>query len=117
MLLLKYGKTIWNTGWHNFAKQCRGKVIDLNTRKIVVYPFNKFFCRTSTCIPLRTINPRPQRMPFFIKEIESISETELPLKENQTKTDLINTLSEVIFNPSIAKKRVNQAIEFELRLG
>ena len=43
LLLLKYGKTIWNTGWHNFAKQCRGKVIDLNTRKVVVYPFNKFF--------------------------------------------------------------------------
>lgn len=53
---------------------------------------------------------------FFIKEIESISETELPLKENQTKTDLINSLSEVIFNPSIAKKRVNQAAGEDLIL-
>lgn len=43
LLLLKYSKTIWNTGWHNLAKQCRGKVIDLNTRQAVVYPFNKFF--------------------------------------------------------------------------
>ena len=43
LLLLKYSKTIWNTGWHNLAKQCRGKVIDLNTRQVVVYPFNKFF--------------------------------------------------------------------------
>lgn len=43
LLLLKYSKTIWNTGWHNLAKQCRGKVIDLNTRQYVVYPFNKFF--------------------------------------------------------------------------
>ena len=43
LLLLKYSKTIWNTGWHNLAKQCRGKVIDLDTRQAVVYPFNKFF--------------------------------------------------------------------------
>lgn len=43
LLLMKYSKTIWNTGWHNLAKQCRGKVIDLNTRKVVIYPFNKFF--------------------------------------------------------------------------
>lgn len=43
LLLMKYSKTIWNTGWHNLAKQCRGKVIDLNTKQAVVYPFNKFF--------------------------------------------------------------------------
>ena len=43
LLLLKYSKTIWNTGWHNLAKQCRGKVINLNTKEIVAYPFNKFF--------------------------------------------------------------------------
>lgn len=43
LLLVKYSKNIWNTGWHNLAKQCRGKVIDLNTKQIVVYPFDKFF--------------------------------------------------------------------------
>ena len=43
LLLLKYSKNIWNTGWHNLAKQCRGKVIDLESREIVVYPFDKFF--------------------------------------------------------------------------
>ena len=35
LLLVKYSKTIWNTGWHNLAKQCRGKVFDLNTWEIV----------------------------------------------------------------------------------
>lgn len=43
LLLLKYSKSIWNTGWHNLAINSRGKVIDLNTHEIVVYPFNKFF--------------------------------------------------------------------------
>ena len=43
LLVLKYSKNIWNTGWHNLAKQCRGKVIDLNERTIVSYPFNKFY--------------------------------------------------------------------------
>lgn len=43
LLLLKYSKNIWNTGWHNLAKQCRGKVINFKTREIVSYPFNKFF--------------------------------------------------------------------------
>lgn len=43
LLLLKYSKSIWNTGWHNLAINCRGKVVDLNTHKVVVYPFNKFF--------------------------------------------------------------------------
>lgn len=43
LLLVKYSKTIWNTGWSNLAKECRGKVIDLKTMSIVVYPFDKFF--------------------------------------------------------------------------
>lgn len=43
LLLLKYSKNIWNTGWTNLTKECRGKVIDLETRKVVVYPFDKFF--------------------------------------------------------------------------
>lgn len=43
LLLVKYSKNIWNTGWHNLAKQCRGKVIDWKERTIVSYPFNKFY--------------------------------------------------------------------------
>ncbi len=43
LLLVKYSKTIWNTGWSNLAKECRGKVIDLKTMSIIVYPFDKFF--------------------------------------------------------------------------
>ena len=43
LLLLKYSKNIWNTGWHNLAKQCRGKVVNWKDRTIVSYPFNKFY--------------------------------------------------------------------------
>lgn len=43
LLLLKYSKAIYNTGWSELSKVCRGKVIDISTRKIVVYPFDKFF--------------------------------------------------------------------------
>ena len=39
----KYGIAIWNTGFHDLAKQCRGKIVDTNTRTIVSYPFDKFF--------------------------------------------------------------------------
>ena len=43
LLLLKYSKIIWEIGWSKLAKQCRGKVINIRTREIVSYPFNKFF--------------------------------------------------------------------------
>ena len=43
LLLMKYSKIIWEIGWSKLAKQCRGKVVDINTREIVSYPFNKFF--------------------------------------------------------------------------
>ena len=43
LMVVKYSKNIFNTGWHKLAKLCRGKVIDIDTRKIVVYPFDKFF--------------------------------------------------------------------------
>ena len=43
LMLLKYNECIWNTGWHNYAKECRGKIIDKNTLSIVSYPFDKFF--------------------------------------------------------------------------
>lgn len=43
LLLVKYSQCIFNTGFHNLAKLCRGKVIDLTAKKIVSYPFDKFF--------------------------------------------------------------------------
>lgn len=43
LLLLKYNECIFNTGWHDFAKMSRGKVVNKNTFEIVSYPFNKFF--------------------------------------------------------------------------
>lgn len=43
LICLKYGIIIYNTGWHNLAKVCRGKVITLDTKEIVSYPFDKFF--------------------------------------------------------------------------
>lgn len=43
LLLLKYSPVIYETGWNRLALMCRGKVIDLETWKIVTYPFDKFF--------------------------------------------------------------------------
>lgn len=43
LLLLKYSKAIWECGWNRFALRCRGKVINMKTREIVSYPFDKFF--------------------------------------------------------------------------
>lgn len=43
LLLMKYNVAIWNTGFHLVAKECRGKIIDLDTKEIVSYPFDKFF--------------------------------------------------------------------------
>lgn len=42
-MLLKYSNSIFYTGWHKLAKLHRGKVYDLNSFKIVAYPFDKFF--------------------------------------------------------------------------
>lgn len=43
LLLVKYNKSIWNFGYNNLTNICRGKVIDINTKEIVSYPFDKFF--------------------------------------------------------------------------
>ena len=43
LILLKYNECIWNTGWHKYAMECRGKIIDRNTLNVVSYPFDKFF--------------------------------------------------------------------------
>ena len=43
LVCLKYNIIIWNTGFHNFAKIARGKIVNMKTREIVSYPFDKFF--------------------------------------------------------------------------
>lgn len=43
LLLAKYGIAIWNTGFHDLARVCRGRIIDLDTMKTVSHPFDKFF--------------------------------------------------------------------------
>lgn len=43
LVLLKYTDNIYLTGWHNLAKECRGKVLDKTTLEIVSYPFDKFY--------------------------------------------------------------------------
>ena len=43
LLQIKYNIIIWNTGFHKFARLARGKVLDINTKEIVSYPFDKFF--------------------------------------------------------------------------
>lgn len=44
---------------------------------------------------------------FFAEAMGILSDAELPLKVGQTREALINELSEVIFNPEIAPKKVN----------
>lgn len=43
LLLVKYNKSIWNFGYNNLTNICRGKVLDVNTKEIISYPFDKFF--------------------------------------------------------------------------
>lgn len=43
MLLLKYNKSIWYIGWNEYYMACRGKIININNRKLITYPFDKFF--------------------------------------------------------------------------
>ncbi len=46
---------------------------------------------------------------FFLAELNKLNESLLPLKENETKADLAKELADVIFNPEVIPKRVNQA--------
>ena len=46
---------------------------------------------------------------FFLAELNKLNESLLPLKENETKADLAKKLADVIFNPEVMPKRVNQA--------
>ena len=46
---------------------------------------------------------------FFLVELNKLNESLLPLKENETKADLAKELADVIFNPEVMPKRVNQA--------
>lgn len=43
LLLVKYNKSGLYFGYNNLYNCCRGKVLDINSRKIIVYAFDKFF--------------------------------------------------------------------------
>lgn len=43
LVLAKYGIVVWNTGFHDLAKACRGRIVDTHTMATVSYPFEKFF--------------------------------------------------------------------------
>ncbi len=53
---------------------------------------------------------------FFAETVQSIDNSFLPLKEGESKDDLIANLSPVIFDPAIDAKRVNQAAGEDLIL-
>lgn len=46
---------------------------------------------------------------FFKKAIQSIEEQYLPLTHDESKQDLINRLTPILFDPEIASRRVNQS--------
>ena len=46
---------------------------------------------------------------FFLAEVNKLDESLLPLKADESKADLAEELGEIIFNPDVMPKRVNQA--------
>ena len=46
---------------------------------------------------------------FFLNEISKLDAKLLPLQENESKASLTERLAEIIFNPDVMPKRVNQA--------
>ena len=42
-VLLKYNTLIYLAGWSKLHSLCRGIVVDINTKEILVHPFDKFF--------------------------------------------------------------------------
>ncbi len=51
---------------------------------------------------------------FFAEQVKAVPAEQLPLAEGQTVDQLIETLSPVIFDPSVLAKRVNQASGVDL---
>ncbi|RCW38707.1 dipeptidyl-peptidase 3 family protein [Marinilabilia salmonicolor] len=45
---------------------------------------------------------------FFKQAVQSIDDKHLPLRTNESKQDLINRLTLILFNPEVAARRVNQ---------
>ncbi|MDE7401819.1 MAG: dipeptidyl peptidase 3 [Muribaculaceae bacterium] len=45
---------------------------------------------------------------FFETQIATLDQSKLPLSEGQTPAEMISTLGEIIFNPAVMPKRVNQ---------
>lgn len=69
-LLLKYSKTIFNTGWNKLTEVCRGKVINLNYLKITAYPFDKFFNLNETS------DVTEEKVAKYIKKAKIVTVTE-----------------------------------------
>lgn len=53
---------------------------------------------------------------FFAKAVNELDEASLPLKEGQSKAQMLEELTEVIFNPTIAPKKVSLDPEKDLVL-
>jgi len=43
IVLLNYRDNIKNEAWNDFNRQCRGIILDIEQRKVVAHPFDKFF--------------------------------------------------------------------------
>lgn len=54
---------------------------------------------------------------FFIETVNGIEDANLPLKEGQNREDFLAAITEVIFNPEIAPKKVNLDSEKDLVLS
>ena len=81
LLLLKYNKCIYNTGWFNFALKSRGVVLDKNTLEIVGYPFDKFF----------NINERPEyREEEVLNHLKNATMVSLTDKKDGTLISVFN---------------------------
>lgn len=51
---------------------------------------------------------------FFVKQVKSLSPSQLPLKKGKTADDLLSEIVPVIFNPEVMPKRVNLAAGHDL---
>lgn len=43
LILMKYNACVYNVGWFEFAKLCRGVIVDADTYEVIAHPFDKFF--------------------------------------------------------------------------
>ena len=102
LMLLKYNKCIYNTGWFNFALQSRGVVLDKNTLEIVGYPFDKFF----------NINERPEyREDEVLRHLKNATKVSLTDKKDGTLISVFNHNNKtyITTNGSLDNEYINWA--------